>query len=260
MNFFQKQKQSLARDLQTMKKLSFKQKLRFLLDYYRGYVFAFFGVCLISFYLLDVYLETQRETVLEGFFSNDDENRFPAQSLAKEMEERLKLAPGQQVIFDDSLYVQLGSSDDYQAASQSKIVAYVSARELDFLVTTEELTRYYSKSFLLLDLDELLPPDLKEKLENQLYRAVDGSGQEKACAVSLAGSRFYEGADPDETAPHYLMALSYTEHQDALIQFLEYAFESSSFISPSERNTASGFISDFSTSSSVASPDSTRNP
>ena len=220
MNPFQKAKKSLSKDLATLKPLSFSQKLRFILDYYRGYAFILFCLVLAGFYLWDVWMQTRRETVLEGFFTNDEANLFPADQISKEFSRVLNLSPGQQVVFDDSLYVQKGSSIDYHTASQSKIVAYVSARELDLLVTTRELTDYYSQSLPLCDLEKFLPPNLAGRLKDHLYYLPDSNGVTKAYAVSLEGSRFAKGENS-----HYLMVFSYTQRREAMIRFLEYAFE-----------------------------------
>lgn len=224
MKFLQRLKDNFSKDRETLRALSFSQKIRFILDYYRGYAFIFLCFCLAAFYLGEVWMQTQRETVLEGFFTNDEENLFPAGTISKDFSRRLNLSSRQQVIFDDSLYVLLGSSVDYHTASQSKIVAYISARELDFLVTTQELTDYYSKSFPLCDLEEFLPDHLLSKLHDQLYYAQTSDGTVKACAVSLEGSRFMKDSSPGQAASHYLMVFSYTKHQDTMIQFLEYAF------------------------------------
>ena len=107
-------------------------------------------------------------------------------------------------------------------------MAYVSARELDFLVTTRELTDYYSKTFPLCDLEQLLPSQLAGQLKDNLYYIPDSQGVTKACAVSLEGSRFTKGAASHTAAPYYLMVFSYTQHPDAVIRFLEYAFEKDS--------------------------------
>ena len=128
------------------------------------------------------------------------------------------------MVFDDSLYVLIGSSIDYHTASQGKIMAYVSARELDFLVTTRELAEYYSPSFPIMDLEEFLPDHLMERLKDKLCYLPDSQGEIGAFAVSLEGSRFTKEA-VSQTNPHCLMVLSYTDHQDAMIRFLEYAFE-----------------------------------
>lgn len=225
MRFLQRIRESFSKDIATLRTLSFTQKLRFILDYYRGYAFIFLCLALAGFYLGDVWMQTRRETVLEGFFTNDETNCFPADQIAKEFSRVLGLSSKQQVVFDDSLYIQRGSSIDYHTASQSKIVAYVSARELDFLVTTRELTDYYSKTFPLCDLEQLLPSQLAGQLKDNLYYIPDSQGVTKACAVSLEGSRFSKGAASHTAAPHYLMVFSYTQHPDVVIRFLEYAFE-----------------------------------
>ena len=221
------QRGSFRKDWETLKRLSFSQKLRFLFDYYRGRLFLLLCLCLAGFYIWDAACQASRQTVLEGFFTNDDLNQFPAQDIAEDFSKTLGLTSRQQVIFDDSLYVVRGSSVDYHTASQSKIVAYVAAKELDFLVTTRELAEYYSASLPVYDLEELLPEKLFDTLEGQMYYGTDASGAAKACAVSLAGSRFQPSKAPEKgeaEASHYLMVLSYTEHADTVIDFLRYAF------------------------------------
>lgn len=223
MKLLQRLKADLAQDRQTLKTLTFRQKLRFILDYYKGYAFIFLCLCAVGFYLGDMWMQTRRETVLEGFFTNDDENLYPAKDIARDFSRYLGLSSGQQVIFDDSLYVLIGSSIDYHTSSQGKIMAYVAARELDFLVTTRELAEYYSPNLPVCDLEELLPDHLMDRLGSRLCYLPDSQGVTKACAVSLEGSRFESSASQAE--PHCLMVMSYTEHRDAMIRFLEYAFE-----------------------------------
>lgn len=225
MNFYKKLKQNIQKDRETLRQLTFRQKIRFIRDYYKGQAFILICLCLLAFYVGDAWVTAHRETVLEGFITNDEENLFPAKELARDFTDYLELSSDQQVLFDDSLFVRIGSGGDYETSSQSKIVAYVSARELDLLITTKELTEYYTPNFPLYDLEKLLPEDLKERLQDDFYYAEDGSKEYKACAVSMEHSRFAEDAAADGTEPHYLMAFSYTQHPEVLVQFLEYAFE-----------------------------------
>ncbi len=225
MKIFRNFQKKFANDRATLKSLPFRQKIRFILDYYKGAFFIFLCLCLLGYYLGDMWLETRRDTVLEGFFSNDDENLFPAQKLADDFSAYLGLAKGQQIIFDDSLYVITGSSADYNTASQGKIMAYVSARELDFLVTTGPLVETYAPSFPIQDLEEFLPDDMLERFRGQLLYAADGTGKRKACALSLEGSRFTRDSAAQKENPHYLIVYSYTKHKDTILKFLRYAFE-----------------------------------
>ena len=225
MKFLQKVAGSFKKDIQTMKRLSFRKKLTFIFDYYKGYFFIFLCLCLLGYYIGGLVTEIRNETVLEGFFSNDDEDLFPAKELTKAFSAYLGLGARQQVIFDDSLYVIPNSSAEYNTGSQSKIIAYIAARELDFLVTTRDLIEMYAPNCPVQDLEELLPDDLRERLQDQFLYCEDGSGTWKACGVSLAGSRFTKDSEAQKEAPHYMMVFSYTQHQEALLQFFRYAFE-----------------------------------
>lgn len=225
MRLFNTLKEHAAQDRNILRSLTLRQKLRFCVDYYRGYLFLFLICCLALFYIGDLVVQSRKDTVLHGFFTNDDYNLFPAGTISGDFSKQLDLKPDQQVIFEDSLYVEIGSGKDYTTSSQSKILAYISARELDFIVTTEDLMHYYSSSFLLYDLEELLPEDMAGQLAGQLYHGKDGAGENKACALNLAGSRFLTSPLPAGAPGYYLMVLSYTGHQDAITAFIQYAFE-----------------------------------
>ena len=215
----------VKKDWQKLKTLPPKQKFFYIIDYYKGAFFIFLCLGLLGYYIAGAAIEIRNDTVLEGFFSNDDENLFPAKEIAKDFSAHLGLGPRQQVIFDDSLYVIPESSAEYNAGSQGKIIAYIAARELDFLVTTKDLVEMYAPNCPVQDLEELLPDDLRERLQDQLLYGTDGSGAFKACGVSMDGSRFTKDSAAQKEAPHYLMVFSYTQHREALIRFLRYAFE-----------------------------------
>ena len=225
MAFFAKIKAGFQKDLETMKSLPFRKKLGFIFDYYKGYFFILLCLCLLGYYIGETVAEIRNETVLEGFFCNDDEDLFPAKALARDFSAYLGLGKGQQVIFDDTLYVIPQSGAEYNTASQGKVVAYIAARELDFLVTTRELVESYAPNCPVMDLELFLPADMRERLQGQLLYMADGSGEVKACGLSMDGSRFTKDSQAQKEAPHYLMVFSYTRHQDAMLQFLRYAFE-----------------------------------
>ena len=169
------------KDRETLKTLNFRQKIQFILDYYRGRMFLLFFIFLMLFYIGDMVYQSSQTIYLQGFFVNDRQNLFPASELSRDFSAYDSLPSGHRVAFEDSLYVDLSSGSEYHAASQGKIVAYIAARELDFLVVPQDLAEYYVQSFPLYHLEELLPDDLENSLQNDFYYAVDGSGEEKAC-------------------------------------------------------------------------------
>lgn len=214
---------NFAKDRETLKTLNWKQKIRFCFDYYKGYCFILFVCLLISFYIGDMVYQSHQIIDLQGFFINDEHNLFPAKTLIKDFSNYIELPAGHRIAFEDSLFVDLDSSSEYTAASQGKVVAYIAAKELDFVVAPKELAEFYCQSFSLYDLEELIPEDLKTELLDHLYYAKDGTGITKACALDLSDSRFMRGSEAE--SPCYLLVLSYTQRMDAMISFLRYAYE-----------------------------------
>lgn len=214
---------SWKKDRETLKTLNWKQKIRFILDYYKGLMFVFFASCLLLFYIGDMVYQSHQVIDLQGFFVNDQLNRFPAKELMKDFSAYRHTPRGHRIAFEDSLFIDLDSSNEYNAASQSKIVAYVAAKELDFLVAPEDLAKYYADSFSLYDLNGLIPEELADALKEDLYMAKDGTGTMKACGLNLRGSRFFQ--EPGDDADYYLLVLSYTSRTDAIKEFIRYAYE-----------------------------------
>ena len=153
-------KSNWKHDRETLKALPFRQKLGFLADYYRWVILLLLILFLLFYYIGYLVWQSHQTIDLQGFFLNDRQDLFPARKLTDEFSDYQNTPSGHRIAFEDSLYVDLDSSSEYNAASQGKLVAYIAARELDFLVAPEELARYYAQSFLLYDLEELLPASL----------------------------------------------------------------------------------------------------
>lgn len=217
--------QNLKHDRDILKTLNFRQKIRFILDYYKGQMFILFVCLLFLFYIGDLVYQSSQTIDLQGFFINDRQNLFPAKDLMDDFSDYHQTPSGHRIAFENSLYVTLGSSNEYNAASQEKIVAYVAAKQLDFLIAPEELAQYYAESFLLYDLETLLPDPLCNQLREDFYYAKDGTGQEKACGLNLRRSRFLENPVYDNTEDYYLLVLSYTPRTSAVVSFIEYAYK-----------------------------------
>ena len=217
-------KSNLKHDRETLKALPFRQKLGFLADYYRWVILLLLILFLLFYYVGDLVWQSHQTIDLQGFFLNDRQDLFPARKLTAEFSDYQNTPSGHRIAFEDSLYVDLDSSSEYNAASQGKLVAYIAARELDFLVAPEELARYYAQSFLLYDLEELLPASLAEYLQEDFYYAADGTGKEKACGLNLCRSRFLQDPAYDGKEQYYLLVLSYTPHTDAMVSFIRYAY------------------------------------
>lgn len=209
---------------QVFRSLTPRQKLRYILDYYKGWFFIGAVALLITFYMGDLLQQSSQTVDLQGFFVNDQYNLFPAKKLSNDFSDYAGTPRRHRIAFEDSLFVDLNSGTEYHAASQSKIIAYIAAKELDFLVVPRDLARYYAPTFVLKDLTELLPEELAGTLSDDLTFMEDGTGSRKACYLDLKQSRFLAGT-PYEESGYCLMVLDYTTRSDSVASFIRYAYE-----------------------------------
>lgn len=207
-----------------LKQMNLRQKIGYIWDYYKSYLFLLILAALVIFYIADALHQRSREIVLQGFFSNDDNNLFDAKVIEEDFGKYLTLGPKQRVVFDDSLYVELDSDSEYVVASQGKISGYIAAKELDFIVTTPELVQHYSTHIPLMDLEVFFPNDLLKSINGHLHYVEGTDLVKKAYALDLSQSRFMKNADYKGDTPYYLIIPSNVSASETLFSFIKYAF------------------------------------
>lgn len=206
-----------------------KQRAGYILHYYRFWFIGLALLLLVGFYIGDAVIQSHKETLLQGFFTNDEYNLFPAERIEKDYAATQTLTRQQRVVFDDALYIDLGGeASEYTAASNGKLAAYMMMHELDFVVTSDEVLEYYKDTFPMEDLEALLPADLREALADQLFFNTDADGKTTAIALDMTQSRFVAGtgadADPNVQHTYYFFVPAGAPHPEQIVQFLRYSF------------------------------------
>ena len=225
-----RQEVKLWRDTESAKlrTMTFGGKIGYIFTYYWKWMLLTLVVLMFCGYVGDAIVQAHKETVLEGFFTNDDYNLFPAGELEREFAAVLELGKGQRVIFDDSLYIGLdGIAREYSAASNGKIIAYMATQELDFVVTTETVYAYYAEDVPMADLETVLSPELFAALEDYLVEGTDPDGKACFTGVDMSQSRYVAGRGKDgAAAERYIMFVPYNApHIEMLNEYLAYCFE-----------------------------------
>ena len=123
-------------EAEKLRALSWKKKLQYLFVYYKGWFAGFLILLLFLSYAVDVVVQGQKETVLQGFFTNDVYSAFPVEEIQKDLAPRLSLDRSQKILFDDDLYIDLGGeATEYSAASNGKVIAYMAVGVSDVVGT-----------------------------------------------------------------------------------------------------------------------------
>ena len=206
-----------------------KQRAGYILHYYRFWFIGLALLLLVGFYIGDAVIQSHREILLQGFFTNDEYNLFPAERIEKDYAATQTLTRQQRVVFDDALYIDLGGeASEYTAASNGKLTAYMMMHELDFVVTSDEVLEYYKDTFPMEDLEALLPADLRGALADKLFFNTDADGKTTAIALDMTQSRFVAGtgadADPNVQHTYYFFVPAGAPHPEQIVQFLRYSF------------------------------------
>lgn len=206
-----------------LRNMTFGKKLGYIFTYYKGWIIGALLLAAACGYVGDAVAQSRREIVLQGFFTNDAQNLFPAAQLQKEYTAAQGFARRQRVVFDDTLYIDLGGEAvDYTAASRGKLVAYITTAELDFVVTTREVFEQYRGELPMKDLRALLPEELYARLSGQMLTGRDEAGAAVPCALSMEGSRY--GAESGGAAAFYFFVPYNAPHPEQVAAFVAYSF------------------------------------
>ncbi len=205
----------------TMSGMSFRQKLAYLLYYYKGWIVGLLLLVMLGAYIGDAVSQAQKEIILQGFFTNDEYGLFDAGEIQREYTDVRSPGEKQLIVFDDDLYIDLGGeATEYTAASNGKLIAYMAVQELDFVVTSEEVFLHYEGEAPMMDFRELLPEDMFEKLEDQLRGGGLAAGTEPYVALDMSRSRF--GSSGGES--YYMFVPLLAPHPQEICDFTRWCF------------------------------------
>lgn len=206
-----------------MRPMTLKQKVSYLTTYYSRWFVLFLILGLFVYFGGDALIQSRKEIVLQGFFTNDDYNYFPGSRMEQEYGAVLDLGFGQRVVFDDSLYFDLeGSASEYTAASNGKVIATMAVAQLDFMVTTRPVLEHFRGELPMKDLEAFLPDDLLEAVRDALVPGLDVNGEEVMVGINMANSRYLRDASPE--VEFFLFVPHNIPNEETLIGFLRYCF------------------------------------
>lgn len=211
------------REQEKLRPLTFKQKVSYIVSYYTGWFVLSLIICLFIGFIGDALIQSQKEIILQGYFTNDDFNYFPGSQMEKEYASLLNLSFGQRIVFDDSLYFDLdGTANEYTAASNGKVIATMAVNQLDFMVTTRPVFEHFRGELPMKNLERFLPQDILNVVRDSLVTGLDENGNEAFVAINMAQSRYLKDI---ATETDFFLFIPYNiPNEDALLDFLRYCF------------------------------------
>ncbi len=223
MNMISRIRSWFRREQEKLRPMTLKQKVSYLTTYYTRWFVLFLIICLFIGFIGDVLIQSRKEIVLQGYFTNDDNNYFPGSKMEKEYAAVLDLKRGQRIVFDDSLYFDLeGTADEYTAASNGKVIATMAVNQLDFMVTTRPVLEHFRGELPMKDLEAFLPQDILNVVREDLVPGLNEKGEEAMVAINMSRSRYLKNIPAE--VDFYLFIPYNIPNESALIDFLRYCF------------------------------------
>ncbi len=222
-------KDTLREERNKIKNMSVKDKLWYIWEYYKiPIIIAVVSVILISSIGSAVYnnrFETALSCVIlnssptgEADSVDDYFNQGFRQYIDLKEDAKIDVDYSMSPTFDES------SMNEFTYAQLAKITAMISSKGLDVMIGKPDTIDHFGEMGGFVDLKELLPADVYDKVKENLYFVTNQeTGEETACGLLIGGTDFCEktGLVIDEPV---LSIMGNSTHTDTALELIRYVF------------------------------------
>lgn len=207
-----------------------KEKARYIWDYYKFPIIIVIVATLIITSITRDVIRNSRETYLHACMINSNYYYDTESTLLNEYKNYSGVdTDAMQLVLDFSMHIHLEEDDPTSAAYQQKIMALFSANDLDVMVGDEGFMQPYAESEAFLNIEEVLPADLKEELEQKgftYYTATTEDGNTVSAGIRLDHCQRFEedgslGTYTEDVRPIFAITHN-TQRIDHAIEYLRF--------------------------------------
>ena len=217
-------KENVKTEIEKLKKMTFKDKLWYIKEYYGIQIFLTILVLALSSSLI-FSMFFKKDPAFNVVFLNKPINNESYEKIYNEFcdyadfeatKDYWELKPNVSVILKDG---EIVNGLEYLA----KINAMIAGQMLDTLITEEYFINHFCAQDILIDLEQVLPSDLLDKVKENLVYKTGIDGIERAYAIDVSNAPIIKES-VYVAGPVYFSILSNSEHIDTSILFLKYLY------------------------------------
>lgn len=212
---------------QKMSEMTTKQKITYFNDYYRNKLIAGFLLGGLVIYLLITIFSPKDDTVFYAAIVNDVLDAEKLTTMQNDFASYLEMdSKKEQIMLDNSFYLSNdGSMDSNTMASEQRFVTYLSATQIDVIITDETRFKKYVDMGYMESLSDRLPTDLYSDLSDSFYIAsTEDDTTEKAYGIYLEESTAYKDLGSVIQKPVIGIVLN-SKYKDNSVEFIKYLFD-----------------------------------
>lgn len=216
-------KTSLKEEIKKLKKMSFKDKLWYIKEYYSIHII---GILILLFFVISmVNIALKKDPVFTSSFVNVLILEEEKQKIIDDFTTFAELDKTDDFWrLDDSFRISFSENSDPVANQQYllKLNASISSRQLDTVITQKELIDYLLSIDGLLPLNNVLPKDFIENNSENFYIKKD-IDTNNIYAINIANSPLFKELGIKENV--YFAIASNSENIELSLKFLEFIYK-----------------------------------
>lgn len=226
----EKERQSVHKtfkgEIKKIKELpGFKAKVGYIFDYYTIHIIVIVAVIALIVSLIFHYKNLKKD-VLFGIVLNL--SCVDTEVFSKDLDEYIGVGPKEKTFLERGLFM-----GQYGNEVEQKLVMYIAAHQLDYVITDEDGLNHFGKQFFWRDLREFLPADLYEEFKDDIIVRTftmtdEETGESESREQTLLRVNDYKIAQAldlygyDEGSSFYLGAYLYPPDEANVIKLFEY--------------------------------------
>ena len=240
----EKERQSVNKtfkgEIQKIKELpGFKAKVGYIFDYYTVHIVVIIVAIVVAVSLILHYANLKKD-ILFGVVLNlgcDDTTVF-----SEQLDDYFEVAPKERTFLERGLFM-----GQYGNEVEQKLVMYIAAHQLDYVITDEDGLNHFGRQFFWRDLREFLPADLYNDLKDDIiirtFTVTDEeTGEAKTKEQTILRINDYKIARAlnlygyDEGSTFYLGVYLYPPDEENVIKLFKYVRDLGK-VEPTEETT-----------------------
>lgn len=211
--------------IETLRPMSWKQRLDHIWSYYKEYILIALVVIILIAAIITSVVNAGVDVLFSGAFANVDVTADGMEYLQEDYFARLGGGNGQEVRITATYFEDLfGSVEDfdYNYNSAMGIIAMVSVQSLDYMVMDEVAMKFYLSQDIFMDLSEFFTEDELAQLEDRLvYLEANDSDERYPVAVHIEKTAFAKDCLDQEEAVFFAL-IANTPRPEICRDFWEY--------------------------------------
>ena len=222
-------KKNLNSELEKLKHMSFKDKIWYILEYYKFHMIAI--ILFISMLWVigsSIYRQSFTTRLTLAIVNDYSGGNSSVEPLENGLKDALGCGKKDLIEINFGLFINTDEpqASQYAYASMAKIAALSAGGNLDIIIADPQTIQHYGSQNAFLNLEDFLPEDLKDRAEKEgLFFYTDNEkGQSTAAAISLEPTAFSDMTGVS-IQPPYLAVIASSQHTEDTLRAIQWLFD-----------------------------------